>query len=111
MDQTILKDSDELGRADDGKTELPRRLCSEIQLFDLCELEKCSFKNGRFCTNPDLLARFEALEEPEERPAYCNDDDDDEQDEPYLEEFEEDDDDYSVFDDEDRLEQDSDDRF
>jgi len=85
--------------------ELPRRLCSEIQLFDLCDLTRCSFKEGRFCTHADLLARFEALAEPDDRPAQrYDDDDDDEDDEQYPEEREEDDDDYSVFDDEDGLE-------
>lgn len=83
--------------------ELPRRLCSEIQLFDLCELTRCSFKDGRFCTHADLLARFEALAEPDDRPAQRYDDDE-EEDEPYSEEREEDDDGYSVFDDEDGLE-------
>lgn len=83
--------------------ELPRRLCSEIQLFDLCELTRCSFKDGRFCTHADLLARFEALAEPDDRPAQRYDDDE-EEDEPYPEEREEDDDGYSGFDDEDGLE-------
>lgn len=44
-----------------------KRLCSEIQLFDLCERERCTFKDGRYCTEPALLARFEALSEPEDR--------------------------------------------
>lgn len=43
--------------------ELPQRLCNEIQLFDLCELESCRYKSGRFCTNQDLLARFEKISE------------------------------------------------
>lgn len=86
--------------------ELPRRLCSEIQLFDLCELTRCSFKDGRFCTHADLLARFEALAEPDDRPAQrYDDDDDDEEEQQYPEEREEDDDGYSVFDDEDGLEE------
>ncbi len=55
---------------DEVPQELPRRLCSEIQLFDLCELEKCHFKDDRFCTDPEMLARFEAAAEPEERPAW-----------------------------------------
>ena len=38
-----------------------KRLCGEIQLFDLCELERCRFKDGRFCTDPDLLERFEQI--------------------------------------------------
>lgn len=88
--------------------ELPRRLCSEIQLFDLCELTRCSFKDGRFCTHADLLARFEALAEPDDRPAQRYDDDEDDEDEQYPEEREEDDDGYSVFDDEDALDDRSD---
>lgn len=88
---------------DEQVPELPRRLCSEIQLFDLCELEYCTFKEGRFCTNPDTLARFEAVAEPEDRPAQRFVDDDDDE---YTDELEEDDDGYSVFDDEDHLEQD-----
>lgn len=44
-----------------------KRLCSEIQLFDLCEKESCSFRDGRFCTDPAMLARFEAVSEPEDR--------------------------------------------
>lgn len=83
--------------------ELPRRLCSEIQLFDLCDLERCAFKDGRYCTHADLLARFEALAEPDDRPAHRYDDDDDEDEEGYPEERDEDDDEYSVFDDEDAL--------
>jgi hypothetical protein len=44
-----------------------RRLCSEIQLFDLCDLDYCTNKEGRFCTNPAVLARFEAIKEEDER--------------------------------------------
>ena len=44
---------------------LPQRLCSEIQLFDLCDLDSCTFKNGRFCTDPFLLGRFEKIAEEE----------------------------------------------
>lgn len=95
---------------DEVPQELPRRLCSEIQLFDLCELEKCHFKDDRFCTDPEMLARFEAAAEPEERPAWHfgkdEDEDQDNDDECYTEEQEDDDNQYSVFDDEDRSEQD-----
>lgn len=45
----------------------PRRLCSEIQLFDLCDLDTCSCKEGRYCTNKEVLARFEAIKEEDER--------------------------------------------
>jgi hypothetical protein len=90
--------------------ELPRRLCSEIQLFDLCERERCRFKDDRFCTDPEMLTRFEAIAEPEDRPAQRFDDDSDDDEELYHDEQDDDDDDegddYSVFDDEDGLEQD-----
>jgi hypothetical protein len=46
-----------------------RRLCNEIQLFDLCEREKCRHKEGLFCTDEELLNRFEAIADIEERPA------------------------------------------
>lgn len=58
---------------------LPRRLCSEIQLFDLCDLDSCGRKNGRFCTDPYLLDRFEKIAENELRPPerYLSEEDDD----------------------------------
>ena len=49
------------------KEQPPRRLCSEIQLFDLCDLETCCQKEGRFCTNEEVLQRFEAIKEEDER--------------------------------------------
>lgn len=91
--------------------ELPRRLCSEIQLFDLCELERCRFKDDKFCTDPEMLARFEAEAEPEDRAKWHFErgpDDEEDDEEQYSEEREEDDDGYSVFDDEDSREQDED---
>lgn len=45
----------------------PLRLCSEIQLFDLCDLETCRFKSGRFCTDVKLLASFEKIAEEDQR--------------------------------------------
>jgi len=48
--------------------ERPRRLCSEIQLFDLCTKEKCGLKDGRFCTDESMLARFEAINQEEDFP-------------------------------------------
>lgn len=45
----------------------PQRLCSEIQLFDLCNLSSCRFKDGRFCSSSDLLERFEKIAEEEQR--------------------------------------------
>lgn len=97
--------------ADTEVDELPLRLCSEIQLFDLCELERCAFKDGRYCTHADLLARFEALAEPDDRPAGAARQtiDDEEDDEPEFkdeQEEDEDDDGYSVFDEEDDQERD-----
>ncbi len=41
----------------------PQRLCSEIQLFDLCAKSACPRKNGRYCTDEGLLAKFEAINE------------------------------------------------
>lgn len=43
-----------------------KRLCSEIQLFDLCELERCKFKENNFCTDPTLLEKFEAIADIDE---------------------------------------------
>jgi hypothetical protein len=40
-----------------------KRLCSEIQLFDLCSKEDCRDKDGRYCSNSEMLARFEAISE------------------------------------------------
>jgi hypothetical protein len=48
------------------KVENPQRLCSEIQLFDLCGRDDCKFKKGRYCTNEDILARFEAISDDED---------------------------------------------
>lgn len=47
--------------------EKKQRLCSEIQLFDLCELDVCSHRDGRYCTKGDILARFEAIREGDDR--------------------------------------------
>ena len=49
------------------KTATQPRLCSEIQLFDLCKDEDvCSHKDGRYCANGDMLARFEAIAEDDD---------------------------------------------
>jgi hypothetical protein len=50
--------------------ESKQRLCSEIQLFDLCDKDVCGHKDGRYCTKGDILARFEAImdEEDERSP-------------------------------------------
>lgn len=49
-----------------SESETPKRLCSEIQLFDLCDRVDCEFKKGRYCTNCDILARFEAISDDED---------------------------------------------
>lgn len=49
---------------DDEKN--PRRLCSEIQLFDLCSKDVCGHKDGRYCTKGDILAKFEAIRDDED---------------------------------------------
>jgi hypothetical protein len=64
--------------AGDAAVEQVQRLCSEIQLFDLCELERCGHKNGRFCSNEDLVARFERISEREYRIEPREDRSDDE---------------------------------
>lgn len=55
-----------------------RRLCSEIQLFDLCDRERCGHRDGRYCTDPALLARFERVVAEEDdgpdRLVYVDDD-------------------------------------
>jgi len=48
--------------------EKPRRLCSEIQLFDLCDKTKCNKKDGRFCTDEMMVARFEAISQEDDFP-------------------------------------------
>jgi len=75
---------------------LPNRLCSEIQLFELCDLCSCSDKNGRFCTNPDLIGRFEKIAEDELRTPeryLSEENDDDTYDDVYDEDDEDGDDD------------------
>lgn len=69
-----------------------QRLCSEIQLFDLCDLETCCQKEGRYCTNEEVLAKFEAIKEEDERSPeqYIAEDLEDEQDSEDLEYDEED---------------------
>ena len=43
----------------------PQRLCSEVQLFDLCDLDSCRHKIGRFCSDPVLLSRFKKIADDE----------------------------------------------
>ena len=49
-----------------GNDDKPRRLCTEIQLFDICSKDVCSHKDGRYCTKGDILARFEAIRDEED---------------------------------------------
>ncbi|MDD2897072.1 MAG: hypothetical protein PHI31_00030 [Desulfuromonadaceae bacterium] len=60
-----MQDSSKI--TDDQTAELPQRLCGEIQLFDLCDLDSCHFRNGRFCTDPMMLESFEKISEAELR--------------------------------------------
>ncbi len=50
----------------DSKEETPRRLCSEIQLFDLCTKKSCEHKDGRYCTDNAILGKFEAIRDDED---------------------------------------------
>lgn len=47
----------------------PKRLCTEIQLFDLCDRDTCSHRDGRYCTKAEILAKFEAIKEEDDRSA------------------------------------------
>jgi hypothetical protein len=53
-----------------------QRLCNEIQLFDLCDRVSCLIKEGRFCTDGQLVAAFEKISDREDRPPekYISDD-------------------------------------
>ncbi|HIJ97237.1 MAG TPA: hypothetical protein HPP94_16175 [Desulfuromonadales bacterium] len=53
----------------DSKPKQESRLCSEIQLFDLCDLDVCRYKSGRFCTNADLVERFDKISEDDDFPS------------------------------------------
>jgi hypothetical protein len=57
-----------------------KRLCNEIKLFDLCERESCAHREGRFCTDQDMLDRFERIAE-DDRPTehYLEDEQDGEE--------------------------------
>jgi hypothetical protein len=50
-----------------GQKESTPRLCSEIQLFDLCARDVCGHKDGRYCTKGDILAKFEAILDDDDR--------------------------------------------
>lgn len=61
------------GKNTEEKSAPADRLCSEIQLFDLCDLDSCRHKRGRFCTNGELLTRFEAIKEEDDGDALVYD--------------------------------------
>jgi len=63
-----VADKDDIEEQETGKP--AQRLCSEIQLFDLCDLERCSHKEGRFCTDGELLTRFERISEKDDTRPY-----------------------------------------
>jgi hypothetical protein len=67
---------DETGKEDSRPIQ---RLCSEIQLFDLCDRESCGHKEGRYCTSQDLLDRFEQISEDDKPPvgSYMDEETDD----------------------------------
>lgn len=48
-----------------AEDKITKRLCSEIQLFDLCGKDVCRDKDGRFCANSEMIAKFEAISEEE----------------------------------------------
>jgi hypothetical protein len=56
-----------MNNSDQKPAIMPQRLCSEIQLFDLCDLDSCSSRSGRYCTDSILLGRFEKIAEAELR--------------------------------------------
>jgi len=55
-----------------GTIQQVQRLCSEIQLFDLCDQKRCNYKDGRFCTKSELLVRFEHIADEDEGPKVRN---------------------------------------
>ncbi len=65
----------------------PKRLCSEIQLFDLCSRDKCKHRDGRYCSDSEMLAKFEAISEDDEkdRDRFVADEEDDVEDSDYDE--------------------------
>jgi hypothetical protein len=65
----------------------PKRLCSEIQLFDLCSRNTCKYRDGRYCGDSEILAKFEAISEEDEtdRNQYLADEENDSEDFDYDE--------------------------
>ncbi len=67
-----------------------KRLCSEIQLFDLCDLEYCKHKVERFCENPELLARFEWIADEDHATSRISEPVDDEDEDENMDDDEDD---------------------
>jgi hypothetical protein len=85
----MIRENVEEGKA--AATAPVQRLCNEIQLFDLCDLEKCSYKVGKFCSDSELLTAFEHISDAEVvRPEAFISEEEDEGDEVYGEEYDED---------------------
>ena len=88
-----MPDKDDI---EEQETDKPvQRLCSEIQLFDLCDLERCSHKEGRFCTIEELLTRFERISEKDDTRSYLfegSEDGDEADDDAYVDELDDQDD-------------------
>lgn len=81
------------------QTSQPQRLCSEIQLFDLCDLDSCScslIESGRFCSNEVLVSNFEKIAGEELAPPqlYIDEEED------YMDDETEEEDIYDLYDDE-----------
>ncbi len=68
--EDLLLEEDEEEEELDEELELVPRLCNEIQLFDLCEREtaRCMYRDGKFCTDVDMLRAFEGEPEPDDTP-------------------------------------------
>lgn len=65
-----MPDKDDMEEQETTKPQ--QRLCSEIQLFDLCDLDRCGHKDGRFCTSEELLTRFERIAEKDDTRTYLS---------------------------------------
>lgn len=74
----MAEDVNDVKDVKDVKDEKPQqRLCSEIQLFDLCSEEVCKHRDGRYCTNSEALAKFEAISEEDSSDMYVAEEMDD----------------------------------
>lgn len=82
------KETNEPAESSSATLKSEPRLCSEIQLFDLCELSSCGKKEGRFCTDSGLLARFEKIAEKDEAAqVHPSGDEEDDGEDCFSEEF------------------------